>query len=153
MTTQLFVSDSGSTPGPSSVTSTPASSPNITVDSPAPRIKSIPQKHQQHYRITAIPGIGIGVILLAVLLQIILVVLIRKKSKELKNAEFPAQNQENTFHHNQSWRYPEGLCTSFHLLSYYLANKRSLHVRSQGLKIPTLIGEKYKNKNYPPLPL
>ena len=28
------------------------------------------------------------------------------------------------------------------LLSYYLANKRSLHVRSQGLEIPTLIGEK-----------
>ena len=28
------------------------------------------------------------------------------------------------------------------LLSYYLANKRSLHVRSQGLKILTLIGEK-----------
>ena len=27
------------------------------------------------------------------------------------------------------------------LLSYYLANKRSLHVRSQSLKIPTLIGE------------
>ena len=31
-----------------------------------------------------------------------------------------------------------------HLLSYYLANKRSLHVRSQDLKIHTLIGEKYK---------
>ena len=28
------------------------------------------------------------------------------------------------------------------LLSYYLANKRSLHVRSQGLEIPTLIEEK-----------
>ncbi|KAG2569969.1 probable receptor-like protein kinase At1g49730 [Panicum virgatum] len=105
-------------PGPSSVTSTPASSPNVTVDSPAPRIKSIPQKHQQHYRITAIPGIGIGVILLAVLLQIILVVLIRKKSKELKNAEFPAQNQENTFHHNQSWRYPEGQSPMFQRYSY-----------------------------------
>ena len=30
----------------------------------------------------------------------------------------------------------------FNILSYYLANKRSLHVRSQGLKIPMLIGEK-----------
>ena len=30
------------------------------------------------------------------------------------------------------------------LLSYYLANKRSLHVRSQGLEILTLIGEKNK---------
>ena len=29
-----------------------------------------------------------------------------------------------------------------YLLSYYLANKRSLHIRSQGLKIPTLIEEK-----------
>ena len=29
-----------------------------------------------------------------------------------------------------------------YLLSYYLANKRSLHVRSQGLEISTLIGEK-----------
>ena len=29
-----------------------------------------------------------------------------------------------------------------HLLSYYLANKRSLHICSQGLEIPTLIKEK-----------
>ena len=29
-----------------------------------------------------------------------------------------------------------------HLLSYYLANKRSLHVHSQNLKIRTLIGKK-----------
>ena len=29
-------------------------------------------------------------------------------------------------------------------LSYYLVNKRSLHVRSQGLEIPTLIGENRK---------
>ena len=29
-----------------------------------------------------------------------------------------------------------------YLLSYYLANKWSFHVRSQGLEIPTLIGDK-----------
>ena len=29
-----------------------------------------------------------------------------------------------------------------HLLSYYLANKRSIHIRSQSLEILTLIGEK-----------
>ena len=33
-----------------------------------------------------------------------------------------------------------------YLLSYYLANKRSLHVRSQGLEISRLIGEKEKLK-------
>ena len=32
------------------------------------------------------------------------------------------------------------------LLSYYLANKKSLLIRSQGLNIPTLIGEKEKLK-------
>ena len=32
------------------------------------------------------------------------------------------------------------------LLSYYLANKQSLHIRSQGLEIPTLIGENKKIK-------
>ena len=32
-----------------------------------------------------------------------------------------------------------------HLLFYYLANKQSLHVRSQGLKILTLIGENKRN--------
>jgi len=32
--------------------------------------------------------------------------------------------------------------SQIYLLSYYLANKQSLHVRSQGLEIPTLIGEK-----------
>jgi len=37
------------------------------------------------------------------------------------------------------------------ILSYYLANKKSIHIRSQGLEIPTLIEQ--KNKNYPPLPL
>ena len=38
------------------------------------------------------------------------------------------------------------------LLFYYLANKRSLHICSQGLEIPTLIGENKKiklpTKNY-----
>ena len=34
----------------------------------------------------------------------------------------------------------------FHLLFYYLANKRSLHVRSQGLEIPTLLEENRKIK-------
>ena len=33
-----------------------------------------------------------------------------------------------------------------HLLSYYLPNKRSLHICSQDLEIPTLIGEKRKIK-------
>ena len=32
-----------------------------------------------------------------------------------------------------------------HLLSYYLANKQSLHVRSQDLKILTLIRENKRN--------
>ena len=36
------------------------------------------------------------------------------------------------------------------LLSYYLANKRSLYVHSQGLEIPTLIREKKeKEKKLP----
>ena len=32
-----------------------------------------------------------------------------------------------------------------HLLFYYLANKRSLHVRSQSLEISMLIGENKRN--------
>ena len=32
--------------------------------------------------------------------------------------------------------------SSQYLLSYYLVNKQSLHVRSQGLKVPTLIRRK-----------
>ena len=39
------------------------------------------------------------------------------------------------------------------LLSYYLTNKRSLHIRSQGVEIFTLIRENKKNINYPPLAL
>ena len=34
-------------------------------------------------------------------------------------------------------------------LSYYLANKRSLHVHSQDLEIPTLIGEKKEKLKLP----
>ena len=40
-----------------------------------------------------------------------------------------------------------------YLLCYYLANKQSLHVRSHGLEIPTLIRENKRNWNYPPLAL
>ncbi|KAL6651663.1 hypothetical protein ACP70R_010588 [Stipagrostis hirtigluma subsp. patula] len=105
-------------PGPSSVTSTPASSPNATAESPAPKIRSVPQTHHQHYRITVIPGIGIAVILLAVLLQLVLVVLIRRKSRELKNADFPSQTPENTFQQSQSWRCPEGQSPMFQRYSY-----------------------------------
>ncbi|KAG8066822.1 hypothetical protein GUJ93_ZPchr0004g38853 [Zizania palustris] len=105
-------------PGPSSVTSTPASSPNVTVDAPAPKIKSVPQKHHQPYRITVIPGIGIAVILLAVLLQLVLVVLIRRKNRELKNADLPTHNPENVFHQSQSWRCPEGQSPMFQRYNY-----------------------------------
>lgn len=107
----------GCVPGQSSVTSTPASTPNVTVpsDSLAPKNKSVPlpQKHQQAYRISVIPGIGIGVILLAILLQIVLVVLIRRKNRELKDAELPAQSPDNAFHQGQSWRCTEGQCICF----------------------------------------
>ena len=50
----------------------------------------------------------------------------------------------------------------WYLLSYYLANKWCLHVRSQDLEIPTLIGENKKikithhchyDKNRPKIPL
>ncbi|KAL5216306.1 hypothetical protein ABZP36_007707 [Zizania latifolia] len=105
-------------PGPSSVISTLASSPNVTVDAPAPKIKSVPQKHQQPYRITVIPGIGIAIILLAVLLQLVLAVLIRRKNRELKNANLPTQNPENAFHWGQSWRCPEGQSPMFQRYSY-----------------------------------
>ena len=37
----------------------------------------------------------------------------------------------------------------YYLLSYYLANKRSLRVHSQGLEIPTLIGEKKEKLKLP----
>ncbi|KAM0870031.1 hypothetical protein ACQ4PT_040289 [Festuca glaucescens] len=110
-------------PGPVSVTSTPASLPNATVDdSPAPKNKSVPlpQRHQQQqpYRISVLPGIGIGVILTAILLQIVLVVLIRRKNRELKNADLPPQSPENAFHQGQSWRCPEGQSPMFQRYSY-----------------------------------
>ena len=41
------------------------------------------------------------------------------------------------------------LAMSIYLLSYYLTNKRSLHVCSQGLEISTLIGEKQKKIKLP----
>ncbi|XP_006653071.1 probable receptor-like protein kinase At1g49730 [Oryza brachyantha] len=107
-------------PGPSSVTSTPASSPNVTtpVDAPTPKTKSVLQKHHQPYRITVIPGIGIAVILLAVLLQLVLVILIRRKNRELKDADLHMQNPENAFCQSQSWRCPEGQSPMFQRYSY-----------------------------------
>ena len=38
------------------------------------------------------------------------------------------------------------LWLQIYLLSYYLAKKRSIHVHSQGIEIPTLIGENRKTK-------
>ncbi|XP_037480156.1 probable receptor-like protein kinase At1g49730 [Triticum dicoccoides] len=109
-------------PGTVSVTSTPASTPNVTVpsDSLAPKTKSVPlpQKHQKPYHISVVPGIGIGVILLAILLQIVLVVLIRRKNKELRDAELSAQSPDNAFHQGQSWRCAEGQSPMFQRYSY-----------------------------------
>uniref|UniRef100_M8BX06 Putative LRR receptor-like serine/threonine-protein kinase n=1 Tax=Aegilops tauschii TaxID=37682 RepID=M8BX06_AEGTA len=109
-------------PGTVSVTSTPASTPNVTVpsDSSAPKTKSVPlpQKHQKPYHISVVPGIGIGVILLAILLQIVLVVLIRRKNKELRDAELSAQSPDNAFHQGQSWRCAEGQSPMFQRYSY-----------------------------------
>ena len=63
-------------------------------------------------------------------------------------------------HHSQkSRKIVASQCTE---ISYYLANKRSLHVRSQRLKILTLIGEireikithhRYYDKNRPKIPI
>ena len=58
--------------------------------------------------------------------------------------------------------YPRNLRGPFCQLSYYLANKRNLHIHSQGLEIPTLIREKQKikishhyhyKKNQPKIPI
>ena len=62
-------------------------------------------------------------------------------------------------HAGKSRKVVASQCTK---ISYYLANKQSLYVRSQGLKIPTLIGENKKikityhchyNKNQSKIPL
>jgi hypothetical protein len=69
-----------------------------------------------------------------------------------------------------TFRHQTFLTPQKNLLSYYLANKRSLHVHSQGLEILTLIGKNKKIKithhchyypkillclikNHPPMPL
>nr|QEQ56113.1 kinase protein 2 [Hordeum vulgare] len=112
----------GSVSGSVSVTSTPASTPNVTLpnDSPAPKTKNVPlpQKHQKPYHISVVPGIGIGVILLAILLQVVLVVLIRRKNRELRDAELSAQSPDNAFHQGHSWRCAEGQSPMFQRYSY-----------------------------------
>ncbi|KAG8043997.1 hypothetical protein GUJ93_ZPchr0458g22858 [Zizania palustris] len=87
-------------PGPSSVISTPTSSPNVTVDAPAPKIKSVLQKHQHPYRITVIPGIGIE----------------RKGNGRILT--FLPRIQKNAFHWGQSWRCPEGQTPMFQRYKY-----------------------------------
>lgn len=61
----------------------------MAAESPNQSLTAAPigQHHRRSYHLTLIPALGIAVTVFAVIMLIVLVILIRRKSKELENGE------------------------------------------------------------------
>ncbi|XP_008781474.2 probable receptor-like protein kinase At1g49730 isoform X1 [Phoenix dactylifera] len=98
----------------------PATSPSpSSAQAPAPQLIGMPlKKHHHTYQLGLIPGIGIMITGLASLLLIILILLICKKSRQLKRMETHTENLWNASSSSHFWKFQEGASTMFHRFSY-----------------------------------
>lgn len=69
--------------------SSPQASPSPSVaSSPSQLSLTVPLKQKHHvYHLTLIPGLGIAVTVVAVMMLVVLIFLIRRKSRELENSD------------------------------------------------------------------
>ncbi|KAJ0969556.1 hypothetical protein J5N97_022433 [Dioscorea zingiberensis] len=105
---------------PSPYPQAPAAPP-IPVPAQAPiqhLITAPPKEQHKKYSLTLIPGIGIVVIVAAILSLLILIFLIRKKSRELKGADTNMGTSWNAFPPPQVRKCPEGTSPMFRRFSY-----------------------------------
>nr|XP_019708203.1 probable receptor-like protein kinase At1g49730 isoform X2 [Elaeis guineensis] len=105
---------------PSFQSPAPATSPSLSpAQAPALQLIGMPlKKHQHTYQHGLIPGIGIMITGLAILLLIILIVLIRKKSRELKRMETHTENLWKASSSPHFRKFQEGASTMFRRFSY-----------------------------------
>lgn len=79
----------------------PAASPStLSAHAPAQHLVAVPlKKHRRAYQLKLIPGIGIMVIVLAILLLVILALLIHKKNRELNSEDAPTETSSHASPH------------------------------------------------------
>ncbi|CAN6439215.1 unnamed protein product [Victoria cruziana] len=108
--------------GPSPKLLTPQPSSSSPVTSPIPNQQSVhsPSKEERHpYHLTLVPRIGIAVMGMAFLLLIILILLIHRKARELKDS--PSTDTGSWKDFNRHWKIPkrqEGSSPVFRRFSY-----------------------------------
>ncbi|XVE66819.1 hypothetical protein DITRI_Ditri08aG0110200 [Diplodiscus trichospermus] len=87
---------SQSSPSPAAPKTSP--SPSLIAASPSQLMFGVPPKQKHHLdHLPLIPSVGIAVTIAAVMMLIVLVVLIRRKSRELKNSESMDRNSSKLF--------------------------------------------------------
>ncbi|KAL4615412.1 hypothetical protein ACB092_07G122900 [Castanea dentata] len=106
---------------PSPASHTPEASPSpLVAASPNPLMLGTPlTKNHHHYRLTLIPGIGLAVTAVALMMLVVLVFLIRRKSRELEDSEKLDKTSSKAFPH--SWpvrKFQEGPSSMFRKFSY-----------------------------------
>ncbi|GLT60439.1 hypothetical protein SLA2020_332050 [Shorea laevis] len=99
----------------------PEASPSpLLAASPSQLILGVPLKQKHHsYHLTLIQGVGIAVTLVAVIMLLFLIVLIRQKSRELKDSESMDKNPSKLFRPPRPMRkIQEGASSMFRKYSY-----------------------------------
>ncbi|WOL17843.1 putative receptor-like protein kinase [Canna indica] len=106
-------------PGPSSQSLTPVTTPSsLTAEAPRQQITIPINKIHHNYHLSLVPGIGVGVIGLTVLLLLILTLLIRKKLSELHNSDASLDNLKNASSSTQFLMSEEGPSSMFRRFTY-----------------------------------
>ncbi|XWS54792.1 hypothetical protein CRYUN_Cryun10bG0119400 [Craigia yunnanensis] len=99
----------------------PKTSPSpLVAASPSQLMLGVPQKQKHHsYQLTFIPGVGIAVTVAAVMMLIVLVFFIRRKSRELEDSESMDKNSSKLFPSPRPMRkFQEGTSSMFRKYSY-----------------------------------
>ena len=111
----MLASEPSTSPTPEASPSPPAA------DSPNPLLLSVPLKSNHHrYHLTLIPGIGIAVTAVAVMMLIVLIFLIRKKSSELEGPDQLSKSSSKSLPPCATWRYQDGMPLASILLNIFL---------------------------------
>ncbi|KAK9109234.1 hypothetical protein Sjap_017294 [Stephania japonica] len=112
---------------PSVVTSEPsppplppqASSNSTNTESPSQLLMGIDFRGDHHpYHLTIVPAIGIAITGTAVMLLIVMIYLIRRKSRELENIENPDVASRKAFSSWTSQKFQEGRASTFRRFTY-----------------------------------
>lgn len=96
---------------PSPPLPTPEASPSpLVADSPSQSLLGVPIKGKHHsYHLTIIPAIGISITVLAAIMLLVLVVLIRRKKRELEGPDNYSKTTSKATPSCSMWKFQEGM--------------------------------------------